>query len=113
MKISLIRLTALGAITILMSACGSMQGGSGGSPEPEANKSTFEKSYQAAEEAYKKAKDTNNLWVNTEEHMEKAKEAASAGDFKTAIKLANRAKFESNAAYEQYESQKDIKPWLF
>jgi hypothetical protein len=112
MNISLIRLTTLGAIAILVSACGSMQG-SGGSPEPEASKSTFEQSYQAAEDAYKKAKSVNNLWVNTEEDMEKAKEAASKGDFATAIKLAKRAKFESDAAYAQGESQKDAKSWLF
>jgi len=91
-----------------------MQGGGDGSNEStEATKPAFEQAYQAAEASYKKAKASNNLWVNTDEDMDKAREAAGKGDFATAIKLAKRAQFESDAAYEQAESQKDIKPWLF
>lgn len=114
MKISLIRMATIGALVFLFSACSSMQSSEEGSDESaEASKPAFEQAYQAAEAAYNKAKNTNNLWVNTEEDLEKSKEAAGKGDFSQAIKLAKRAKFESDLAYEQYESQKDIKPWLF
>ena len=101
------------AITVSMGACSSMQGGDGSDESTEATKPAFEQAYQAAEDAYKRAKTSNNLWVNTDEDLDKAKEAAGKGDFATAIKLAKRAQFESDAAYEQAESQKDIKPWLF
>ena len=114
MKISLIRMAAVCGIAFSMSACSTMQGSGDGSDESaEASKPAFEQAYQAAEAAYNRAKATNNLWVATEEQMDKAKDAAGKGDFATAIKLAKRAKFESDAAYEQYESQKNIKPWLF
>ena len=113
MKTLLIRMAAACAITVSMGACSSMQGGDGSDESTEATKPAFEQAYQAAEAAYKRAKATDNLWVATEEELDKAKEAAGKGDFATAIKLAKRAQFESDAAYEQAESQKDIKPWLF
>ena len=113
MKISLIRMAIACVITVSMGACSSMQGSGDGDESAEATKPAFEEAYQAAESAYNRAKASNNLWVNTEEQMDKAKEAAGKGDFATAIKLAKRAKFESDAAYEQAESEKDIKPWLF
>ena len=114
MKISFLRMTFLGALVFLFSACSGMQSsGEGSDDSAKADKPAFEQAYMAAESAYNRVKPTDNIWVATEENMEKAKEAAGKGDFAKAIKLANLAKHESDLAYEQYQSQKDIKPWQF
>lgn len=113
MKISMIRMATIGAITFSMAACSTMQGSDGNDESAAASKPAFEQAYQAAETAYNRAKETGNLWVATEDRMTKAREAADKGDFATAIKLAKSAKFESDSAFDQHESQKNIKPWLF
>jgi hypothetical protein len=113
MNISLIRATSLGFIVLSMAACSSMQSSGDSEGAADTSKAGFEKAYQAAEDAYNKAKEANNLWTTTDDELKAAKEAAAKGDMETATKLANRAKFESEAAYAQAESEKDARPWEF
>jgi hypothetical protein len=55
-----------------------------------------------ANDAIKVAKGNNWIWRDTEKFVTQASEAAAAGDNAKAIKLANKAQFEAEAAVEQY-----------
>jgi hypothetical protein len=60
-----------------------------------------------ASDAIKAAKANNWIWVNTEEFLTQAQEAADKGDNDTAISLAGKAQFEAEAAVIQYNHEKD------
>jgi hypothetical protein len=55
-----------------------------------------------ANDAIKVAKGNNWIWRDTEKFVTQASEAAAAGDNAKAIKLANKAQFEAEAAVKQY-----------
>ena len=55
-----------------------------------------------ANDAIAIAKSNDWIWRDTEVFLGKAKEAAAAGDDATAIKLADKARFEAEAAVIQY-----------
>ena len=55
-----------------------------------------------ANDAIKIAKGNNWIWRDTEKFVTQASEAAAAGDDAKAIKLANKARFQAEAAVEQY-----------
>jgi hypothetical protein len=55
-----------------------------------------------ANDAIKAAKANDWIWSNTEEFVTDAQAAADAGDNAKAIKLADMARFEAEAAVEQY-----------
>ncbi len=64
--------------------------------------------------AVKKAAKIGGEWRDSKKKfIKKAKAAASKKDYKKAIKLANKAKFEGDAGYTQAMAEKDAKPWLF
>lgn len=60
----------------------------------------------AARASIKTANDLQWIWRDTEKTLEKAEEAAAAGDNAKAVKLANTAKFEADAAVNQYYLEK-------
>ena len=67
-----------------------------------------------AEAAIKKADSAGGSWRDSsKKYVKQAKAAVSKGDLETAMKLAKKAKFEGEMAYQQAMSQKDAKPWLF
>ena len=55
-----------------------------------------------AEDAITIAKSNDWIWRDTESFLTKAQAAADAGDNAMAIKLADMAKFEAEAAVDQY-----------
>jgi hypothetical protein len=55
-----------------------------------------------ASDAIKAAKANNWIWVNTEDFLKQAQEAADKGDNSAAIALADKARFEAEAAVDQY-----------
>ena len=55
-----------------------------------------------ANDAIKVAKGNNWIWRDTEKFVKQASEAAAAGDNAKAIKLANKAQFQAEAAVKQY-----------
>ena len=59
-----------------------------------------------ASDAIKAASANNWIWVNTEDFLKQAQEAADKGDNDTAIKLAGKAQFEAEAAVIQYNHEK-------
>jgi hypothetical protein len=55
-----------------------------------------------ANEAIKAAKGNHWIWRDTEKFVKEAQAAADAGDSAKAIKLADKARFQAEAAVEQY-----------
>lgn len=60
----------------------------------------------AARASIKTANDHEWIWRDTEDTLKKAEEAAAAGEDSKAIKLANTAKSEADAAVNQYYLEK-------
>lgn len=60
----------------------------------------------AASAAIKQAKELDWIWRDTESMYKEAEEAAKAGDDAKAIKLAGDAKFQAEAAVNQYYIEK-------
>ena len=59
----------------------------------------------AASAAIKSAKANDWIWRDTEKFLKQAQEAADKGDTSTAVKLANKAKFQAEAAVIQYNHE--------
>jgi hypothetical protein len=59
-----------------------------------------------AAEAIKMAKANDWIWRDTEMFLKEAQTAADKGDNTTAIKLANKAKYQAEAAVIQYNHEK-------
>jgi len=66
-----------------------------------------------AEKAVKKASNVNGEWRDSAKFIKEAKAALNDGDEGKAKKLAMRAKKEGEMGYEQANSQKNAKPWMF
>ncbi len=73
-----------------------------------ADETSFNASYEAAEEARKKAASMHNEWRDTGKMLKKAKEAAGKGDYETAEKLANKAKLQGEMAVAQAKEQEQL-----
>jgi len=58
-----------------------------------------------ANAAIKSAKGNDWIWRDTEKFVKQAKESADAGDNAKAIKLADKARFQAEAAVEQYNME--------
>ena len=58
-----------------------------------------------ANDAIKAAKANDWIWRDTEKFVKQANEAAAAGDNAKAIKLADKARFQAEAAVEQYNME--------
>ncbi len=59
----------------------------------------------AAKSAIGKAKANDWIWRDTEKFLKEAEAAAGKGDNPGAIKMANKAKLQADAAVQQYEQQ--------
>jgi uncharacterized membrane protein YdfJ with MMPL/SSD domain len=62
-----------------------------------------------ADAARKKAASVDGEWRDTGKFIKKAEEAAKAGDYEKAIKLAKKAEDEGMLGYEQQVSQRELK----
>jgi len=60
-----------------------------------------------ASDAIKMAKANDWVWRDTEKFLKEAQAAADKGDNAAAIKLANKAKYEAEAAVIQYNHEKN------
>ncbi|MEN8106654.1 MAG: hypothetical protein ABFS22_01460 [Pseudomonadota bacterium] len=60
-----------------------------------------------AGDAIKMAKTNDWIWRDTEKFLQQAQAAADKGDNAAAIKLANKAKFQAEAAVIQYNHEKN------
>jgi hypothetical protein len=107
------KLILLGAMVFAISGC-SWFGGDSGSASGGADAAASKAAISAAEAAVKKAKKVGGEWRDTKKKfIKKAKAAASKGDHKKAIKLANKAKTEGELGYKQAMDEKNAGPWVF
>ena len=97
-----------GALLITLSGCAATVKTEG------ANAAAATAAIEAAEAALNKARSVDGEWRDARKvYLKKAKAAAHKADYKTAIKLANIAKFQGEMGYQQAIEQKDAGPWLF
>lgn len=97
----------------LIFALGGCAGNGGSSMGGEANADSAKAAIAAADAAIKKASKVDGAWRDAGKFLKKAKAAAGKKDYATAIKLANKAKFEGEMGYEQSMAQKNAGPWEF
>jgi hypothetical protein len=79
-----------------------------GSATPPASKATPEarEAIENASDAIRMANKNNWIWRDTEELLQEAQAAADRGDNANAIELANKAKYQAEAAIIQYNYEK-------
>ncbi len=94
-----------------LGACAS-GGGTGDGSSSAVNDKDAATAILAAEHELKRANAKGAAWRDTEKMIKEAQEAAKAGDFDKAIKLANKAKNQSTNALAQAEEQKNAGPRL-
>jgi hypothetical protein len=93
--------TALLSLWLVNGCAGQASKSSGSKASPEAMAAIAN-----AADAIKAANDNDWIWVNTEDFLKQAQEAADKGDNETAISLAGKAQFEAEAAVTQYNYEK-------
>jgi len=107
------KLIIFGALVFALSGC-SIFGGESAEESVARDTAAARSAITAAEDALKKARSVDGEWRDARKKLlKKAKAAASKGDFKKAIELANKAKFQADTGYTQAMEQKDAGPWLF
>lgn len=67
----------------------------------------------AADAAIKKAASVDGEWRDSGKFLKSAKKAMDAGDYETAINMANKARAEGEMGYAQAMGQKNAGPWSF
>ncbi|NOX91766.1 MAG: SoxXA-binding protein [Gammaproteobacteria bacterium] len=107
------KLIMFGALVFALNGC-SIFGGESAEDAAARDAAAARSAITAAEDALKKARSVDGEWRDSRKKiLKKAKAAASKGDFKKAVELANEAKFQADAGYAQAMEQKDAGPWLF
>jgi hypothetical protein len=101
LPVKLLTITVLSA-ALTVGCASSGNGGSGGAAKasPEATAAIMN-----ASDAIKAAKANDWIWRDTEAFLKQAQEAADKGENDTAIKLANKARFQAEAAVIQYNHE--------
>lgn len=74
----------------------------------EASADAASQAIAAAEAAREKVAKVGYEWRDTGAIIDEAKKAAEAKEYTKAVELANQAERQSQAAMEQYESQKNV-----
>ncbi len=100
----LLTITVLSALLSIGCASTSGNGGSGGASKASPEATTAIKN---ANDAIKAAKGNDWVWRDTEKFLKQAQAAADKGDNGAAIKLADKARFQAEAAVIQYNHEKN------
>jgi hypothetical protein len=79
-------------------------------PSAGATKQDYEAALTAAKSAQQEAAAVGGEWRDTGKMLKEAESASKSGDYAKAVKLANQAKLQGEAGYEQTESQKNAGP---
>ena len=95
--------------TIILLSCSVSVGCASNSANDSDSRSAPEarQSIKNASDAIAMAKENNWIWSETESLLQQAQAALDKGDNATAIKLADQAKFQAEAADIQYNHEKD------
>ena len=103
------KLLSKALLSIVLLSCVVSVGCASNQANNSASKSTPEarQAIKNASDAIATAKENNWIWSQTEDLLKQAQAAADSGDNATAIKLADKAKFQAEAADIQYNYEKD------
>ena len=95
--------------TIILLSCAVSAGCASNKANDSASRSTPEarQAIKNASDAIAIANGNNWIWSETEDLLKQAQAAANSGDNATAIKLADKAKFQAEAADIQYNYEKN------
>ena len=95
--------------TVILLSCAVFVGCASNQANDSATGSTPEarQAIKNASDAIATANENNWIWSETEDLLKQAQAAANSGDNATAIKLADKAKFQAEAADIQYNYEKD------
>ncbi|UCE89590.1 MAG: SoxXA-binding protein [Pseudomonadota bacterium] len=91
-------------VALMLSAC------AGGEKAPAVSAEDAQAAIAAAKDATNKAKSVGYEWRDTGKVIKGAEAALKEGKVEDAIKLANKAKRQSENAYAQYEANKGAGP---
>ena len=101
------KLLAIALLTVGLNAgCAESQKKEAAAPASQASPEATAAIANAAD-AIKAAKANDWIWRDTEKFLKEAQAAAEKGDNTTAMKLANKAKFQAEAAVIQYNHEKN------
>ena len=92
------------ALTLMNTACAN-------TPESSGSSASYEAALVDAKTAQEAAKKVNNQWFYKEDLIKQAEAAAAKGDYATATKLAEKAKFQGDMAVKQAADQKNAGPY--
>jgi len=103
------KLRCVKLLTVMLLSSAVTVGCAGQSAKDSASKAAPEASQaiKNAADAISMANENNWIWSQTEDLLKEAQAAADSGDTATAIKLADQAKFQAEAAIIQYNYEKD------
>ena len=73
-----------------------------------ADQASYEAALAAANAEVKKAKAVNGAWRDMGKFLKQADEAAKAGDYAKAIKLADKVKFQAKMGQEQAAAEANV-----
>ena len=82
---------------------------------PVADAATYRQMLSSARKWQRKAQSVNGEWRDVESLLDQAERAASAGDYRNAIELAEFARFQAEMGYRQMRAQEivDNPPFLY
>jgi len=103
------KLRCLKLLTVVLLSSAVTVGCAGQSTKDSASKAAPEamQAIKNASDSISMANENNWIWSNTEDLLKEAQAAADSGDNAKAIKLADQAKFQAEAAIIQYNYEKD------
>lgn len=77
------------------------------------NQAEYDELYNKVMADYKKLDSEGGAWRDTGEMLEKSQEAAKKNDYAAAMKLVKQASDQTQLATQQFDGQKNVRPWLF
>ena len=103
------KLHSIKLLTVVLLSCAVTAGCAGQSAKDSASKANPQarQAIKNASDAISMANDNNWIWTKTEDLLKEAQAAAESGDNAKAVKLANQAKAQAEAAIIQYNHEKD------
>jgi len=113
MKFTIYKGALLASMVMFVFACSQMSEKSEGSSAATGNQSEYEELYNKVMAEYKKLDSEGGAWRDTGETLEKSQEAAKKNDYAAAMKLVKQANDQTQLATQQYDGQKNVRPWLF
>ncbi|MEW6444491.1 MAG: hypothetical protein ACOZAQ_07110 [Pseudomonadota bacterium] len=100
---ALMKTAAVAGAFALLTACANGPTGSG-------SEDAYNRALADAKTAVAASKKVNNQWFYKEDLLTQAEKAAAKGDYESATKLAQKAKFQADMAVKQAEDQKNAGP---